>query len=140
VNSLSPANGTSLSDFPTPEACRRSRSEFVVIVRDPEHYLLGCFVIHLLGQDTGFFGSQLPMFWIVEMRDIAHGSGPFLTGTLTQETATMYLMQALIFCEVVGSNIHWQWTPNQYLASGIGAGLALVAIHIVVARRDRRGR
>jgi hypothetical protein len=54
----------------------------------------------------------------------------------------MYLMQALIFCAVVGSNIHWQWTwtPNQYLASGIGAGLALVATHIVVAWRDRRGR
>ena len=82
VNSLTPANGMTLRDFPTPEACRRSRSEFVVIVRDPEHYLLGCFVIHLLGQDSGFLGSQLPMFWIVEMRDIAHGSGPFLGPTL----------------------------------------------------------
>jgi len=28
----------------------------------------------------------------------------------------------------------------QYLASGIGAGLALVATHIVVAWQDRRGR
>jgi len=35
----------------------------------------------------------------------------------------MYLLQGLIFCAVVGSNIHWQWTPNQYLASGIGVGL-----------------
>ena len=52
----------------------------------------------------------------------------------------MYLFQALIFCAVVGSNLQWQWTPNQYLASGIGAGLALVATHIVVAWRDRRGR
>jgi hypothetical protein len=75
-------NGMTLLDFPTPEACRRSRGEFVVIVRDPEHYLLGCFVIHLLGQDTGVLGSQLPMFWIVEMRDIAHGGGPFLGPTL----------------------------------------------------------
>jgi hypothetical protein len=50
----------------------------------------------------------------------------------------MYLMQALIFCAVVGSNIHWQWTPNQYLASGIGAGLAWVATHIVVKWRDRQ--
>ena len=49
----------------------------------------------------------------------------------------MYLLQAIIFCAVVGSNIHRQWTPNQYLASGIGAGLALVATHIVVAWRDR---
>ena len=31
-----------------------------------------------------------------------------------------FLFQGLIFCAVVGSNIHWQWTPNQYLASGIG--------------------
>ena len=52
----------------------------------------------------------------------------------------MYLMQGLIFCAVVGSNIHWQWTPNQYLASGIGAGLAWIATHIVVAWQDRRGR
>jgi hypothetical protein len=52
----------------------------------------------------------------------------------------MYLMQALIFCAVVGSNIHWQWTPNQYLASFIGAGLALIATHVVVAWQDRRGR
>ena len=51
-----------------------------------------------------------------------------------------FLFQSLIFSVVVGSNIHWQWTPNQYLASGIGAGLALVATHIVVAWRDRRGR
>ena len=42
----------------------------------------------------------------------------------------MYLMQALIFCAVVGSSIHWQWTPNQCLASGIGAGSAWIATHI----------
>ena len=48
----------------------------------------------------------------------------------------MYLLQALIFCAVVGSNIHWQWTPSQYLASGIGAGLAWVATHIVVVWAD----
>jgi hypothetical protein len=51
----------------------------------------------------------------------------------------MYLMQALIFCAVVGSNIHWQWTPNQYLASGIGAGLAWIATKVIVEWRDRRG-
>jgi hypothetical protein len=32
---------------------------------------------------------------------------------------------------------HWQWTPNQYLASFIGAELALIATHIVVAWQDR---
>jgi hypothetical protein len=34
----------------------------------------------------------------------------------------MHLLQALIFCAIVGSNIRWQWTPNNYLASGIGVG------------------
>jgi hypothetical protein len=53
--------------------------------------------------------------------------------------ATMYLLQVMIFCAIVGSNIHWQWTPNQYLASGIG-GLAWIATQAVVAWRDRRGR
>ena len=54
--------------------------------------------------------------------------------------AMMYLLQGLIICAVVGSNIQWHWTPNQYLASGIGAGLAWIATHIVVAWRDRRAR
>jgi hypothetical protein len=52
----------------------------------------------------------------------------------------MYLLQALIFCAVVRSNIPWQWTPNQYLASGSGAGLAWIATKAVVEWRDRRGR
>ena len=82
-------------------ALSRSRSKLLVIFRDPEHYLLGCFVIHLLGQDTGFLGSFAPVFGIAEMRDIGHGGGPFL-GTLAQETATMHLLQGVIFCAVVG--------------------------------------
>jgi hypothetical protein len=53
--------------------------------------------------------------------------------------ATMYLTQALIFCAVVGSNILGNGR-HQYLASGIGAGLAWIATHIVVAWRDRRAR
>jgi hypothetical protein len=32
----------------------------------------------------------------------------------------MYLLQGLIVFAVVGSNIHWQWTSNGYLASGLG--------------------
>jgi hypothetical protein len=54
--------------------------------------------------------------------------------------AMMYLLQGLIICAVVGSNIQWHWTPNQYLASGIGAGLAWIATRAVVEWRDRRGR
>jgi hypothetical protein len=35
-----------------------------------------------------------------------------------------FLFQSLIIFAVVASNIHWQWTPNGYLASLIGVGLA----------------
>ena len=46
------------------EARRRSGSKLPVIVRDPEHDLLGRFVVHLFGQDVGSFGSLPPMFWV----------------------------------------------------------------------------
>ena len=39
----------------------------------------------------------------------------------------MYLLQGLIIFAVAGLNIHWQWTPNPYLAGGIGVGLAWAA-------------
>ena len=52
----------------------------------------------------------------------------------------MYLLQALIFCAVVGSNIQWQWTPNNYPASGMGVGLAWIATQAIVEYRDRRAR
>jgi hypothetical protein len=35
-----------------------------------------------------------------------------------------YLLQSLIIFAVVASNIHWQWTPNGYLAGLIGIVLA----------------
>jgi hypothetical protein len=35
-----------------------------------------------------------------------------------------FLIQSLLIFAVVGSNIHWQWTPNPYLAGLIGVGLA----------------
>jgi hypothetical protein len=38
------------------------------VVSGPEHYLLGRFVVHLLGQDAGFPGSTTPTFWIIETR------------------------------------------------------------------------
>lgn len=38
-----------------------------------------------------------------------------------------YLLQGLIVFAAMASNIHWQWTPNGYLASLIGVGLALLA-------------
>jgi hypothetical protein len=50
-----------------------------------------------------------------------------------------YLLQGLIVFAVVASNIHWHWTPNGYLASAIGAGLALVATLLDQRHRDVKG-
>ena len=35
-----------------------------------------------------------------------------------------FLFQSSIIFAVMASNIHWQWTPNGYLAGLIGVGLA----------------
>ncbi|MGK7056891.1 hypothetical protein AB4853_10455 [Bradyrhizobium sp. 1050_B9_N1_2] len=54
-----------------------------------------------------------------------------------------YLFQGLIVFGVVASNIHWHWTPNGYLASVIGAGLALIAtllVNDIAALRARKKR
>ena len=91
VNSPAPANGIVGASAPLRlfrGAYRRSDGKLDVIVRDPEHYLLGCFVVHLLGQNARFLGSPTPVFWIFEMRDIGHRGGPFLGPyTLARETA-----------------------------------------------------
>jgi hypothetical protein len=52
----------------------------------------------------------------------------------------MYLLQGLIVFAVVGSNIHWQWTPNGYLASGLGILLAWAVTWWIVEIRDCLGR
>ena len=36
------------------------------------------------------------------------------------------LLQSLLIFAVVGSNIHWHWTPNPYLASILGILAALL--------------
>lgn len=38
-----------------------------------------------------------------------------------------FLFQSLIVFAVVASNIHWQWTPNAYLAGVLGFIAALLA-------------
>ena len=45
----------------------------------------------------------------------------------------MHLLQASIVFAVCASNIHWHWTPNGYLASLIGVGLAYGATWLVTA-------
>jgi hypothetical protein len=40
------------------------------------------------------------------------------------------LIQSLIIFAVLASNIHWHWTPNGYLASGTGIGLAWLVTQI----------
>jgi Resolvase, N terminal domain len=37
-----------------------------------------------------------------------------------------FFLQSLIVFAVVGSNFHWHWTPNHYLPSLIGFGIAFV--------------
>ena len=35
-----------------------------------------------------------------------------------------FIFQSSVIFAVVASDIHWHWTPNGYLASAIGIGLA----------------
>jgi hypothetical protein len=52
------------------------------------------------------------------------------------------IFQGLVVFAVVASNIHWQWTPNGYLATGLGILAALLATAaitgVVEAIRARR--
>jgi len=46
----------------------------------------------------------------------------------------MYLLQGLIVFAVVGSNIHWQWTPNPYLAAGLAFSRSAASLVWALAR------
>jgi hypothetical protein len=37
------------------------------------------------------------------------------------------VFQSLVIFAVVASNIHWQWTPNGYVATALGVGVAYLA-------------
>lgn len=54
-----------------------------------------------------------------------------------------FLFQSLIIFAVMASNIHWQWTPNNYLASTIGFTAALAATgllnELILWTRKKRG-
>ncbi len=56
-----------------------------------------------------------------------------------------YLQGGIVFV-VVASNVHWQWTPNGYVASGLGAAAALIVtllandIAELRARKKRRSK
>jgi len=47
-----------------------------------------------------------------------------------------YLLQGLVIFAVVASNIHWQWTPNGYLATMLGGIAALCVTGITNELRD----
>lgn len=53
------------------------------------------------------------------------------------------LLQSLIIFAVMASNIHWQWTPNGYLAGLIGVWAALLATvvinYLLLWTRQKRG-
>ena len=54
-----------------------------------------------------------------------------------------HFFQGLIIFAVVASNIHWQWTPNGYLASVIGVAFAWLFTQIcneIAAQRARQKR
>jgi hypothetical protein len=53
---------------------------------------------------------------------------------VTPENAMWFFLQGLIIT-VVASKIHWQWTPNPYLASGAGLLLAWVPTQVIVEFR-----
>jgi hypothetical protein len=44
-----------------------------------------------------------------------------------------FLLKASVIFAVCASNIHWHWTPNGYLASLIGVGLAYGATWLLTA-------
>ena len=80
VDSPDPANGIIGASAPlrlADRACSQVDGKIGVIVRDPEHQLLGPFVARLLGQDAGFFRSLVPLFGAVEvLRFNGHGTHP----------------------------------------------------------------
>ncbi len=45
-----------------------------------------------------------------------------------------FLFQSAIIFAVMASNIHWHWTPNGYLASAIGIGLAWLLTRLLIWR------
>jgi len=51
-----------------------------------------------------------------------------------------YLLQSSIIFAVVASNIHWQWTPNGYLAGLIGIVLAYGLTLLLSACLGKLGR
>src|SRR6516225_12182425 len=71
VNSPTPANGNAKGSAPIDEASDDKLvdgafsgpdSKPIAIRSDHEHYLLGLFVVHVLGQGARFFGSLAPTF------------------------------------------------------------------------------
>lgn len=47
-----------------------------------------------------------------------------------------HLLQMAILIGVLFSNIHWQWTPNNYLASALGIAAAWLVTVVVVKLAD----
>jgi hypothetical protein len=39
----------------------------------------------------------------------------------------IYILEVLLFTAVIFANIHWEWTPNQYLATVL-AGFAVFVV------------
>jgi hypothetical protein len=50
------------------------------------------------------------------------------------------LLQAAVVLAVIFANIHWQFTPNGYLAALMGVGAALAVTGIITTLSDWRRR
>jgi hypothetical protein len=61
-----------------------------------------------------------------------------LNGGVHEVHMMWFIFQSSIIFAVVASNIHWHWTPNEYLAALIGVGLAygLTLLLIWYRRKD----
>jgi hypothetical protein len=66
-----------------------------------------------------------------ELGLVAVALPPLSAPTMRSDSAMWYLLQGLIVFAVMASNIHWQWTPNGYLAAVIGGGLAFLSTEII---------
>lgn len=56
-----------------------------------------------------------------------------------------FLLQGSIMFAVGASNIYWHWTPNPYVASGLGVGVAMLVTLIwndvlILRARKKRGK
>jgi len=51
-----------------------------------------------------------------------------------------FILQGSIIFAVCATNIHWHWTPNGYIPSLLGIGLAYVVTRLCAGLRNGEGK